>query len=168
MFLETKHHQTSTSGMTVWGVSSTCFPLKLVKIVKKKFKASANGPKGKQQIKEYLCQKIYENWVRKWRVYGIEPIPFPAYAFSSLRWRLYSRLLQRRTQPILSSQLPARSSFSWGNRISAFLITPTLAYCRGYVPDKYNWEIGASFQLTPRLEQWLYPGHDMLRIPGSQ
>ena len=67
--------------MTAWGTLLT-----------DSFKASENGPKGKQQTKKYLFKKIYDNLVREMRVCRIWTKTTPFQTRLPTHWGIDSTL----------------------------------------------------------------------------
>lgn len=76
-----------------------------------KCKAFGNGPKSKQQIKIHLFNKNLQILGKKveyfW--YSNRLLPLPPPAFSSVEWRLDSRLPQLKSQSSVSSALSQRA-----------------------------------------------------------
>lgn len=126
----------STSSMTTGGALLSCSPVKLLKIILKKQSSedSGNSPKCKQKIKKHQFNKLYENSVRKARVWYLNQDSFLLSLLSAQQGRdstpdccsqEHGAPTLPRPQPQAEGFLPRRS------RTSVFLLLPPAACCWG-------------------------------------
>ena len=100
-------------------------------------------------------------------VYKSRPIPFLP-SLSSVRWILYLKLLQPRTQDSFSLQLPGKGLFHWEKQgLGIFRLSPSFLFSKVHlVSAAKSWGLPSSTQ-QPLMGQWLYLGNGTVENIGG-